>query len=220
MPPAVRLGEDEWMTQTAAAQTRDPATIDPTASAPGASGRSDAVRDDAQAAAPDAAQERALDFLHASALQHVVLADRKAGILFTLLSAALLFLFTRVPTDLWPPSWAAGLWAIVVALLVAASVLAFLVVLPRVPGGPAADLLFWGSVARYATPTDYLAAVCRAGAADLARDKAVHCHALSCICARKFRLLRAALLLAGGGLVLFLAALAAGVHADGLPPGL
>ena len=172
--------------------------------------------DAAPDALPEAAQERALDFLHASALQHVVLADRKAGILFTLLSAALLFLFTRVPQVLWPLGWAAGVWVVTVLLLLAASVLAFLVVLPRGPGQSAADLLFWGSVARYHTPKDYLAAICAAEPARLARDKAVHCHALSRICARKFRLLRWALLLAGPGLVLFLAALALAL---GLPPG-
>lgn len=207
------------MVRHAASPTPGPATTDATAS-----DSAGPVERAGQAATPDlvpdAAQERALDFLHASALQHVVLADRKAGILFTLLSAALLFLFTRVPDALWPPSWAAGLWTAVVALLVAACALAFLVVLPRMPGGTTADLLFWGSVARHAKPDDYLAAICRAEAAQLARDKAVHCHALSCICARKFRLLRVALLLAGAGLLLFLAALAVGVRAGGPPPGI
>lgn len=160
---------------------------------------------------PSTAQERALDFLHASALQHVVLADRKAGILFTLLSGALLFLFTRVPNASWPIGLAAILWLVVVGSLLSASVLAFLVVLPRLRSGPGADPLFWGSVAKHAQPEDYLAAICATDAATLARAKAIHGYQLSCICARKFRLLRAALLCAAAGLVLFLVALAVGL---------
>jgi hypothetical protein len=163
---------------------------------------------------PDAAQERALDFVHASALQHVVLADRKAGILVTFLSAALVFLFTRTPALVWPLAPTAALWLVTVALLVAASALAFLVVLPRVRRGGPPGVLFWGTVAEHARPADYLASVCAKSPEALARGKAAHVHQLAQICARKFRLLRAALILAAAGLLLFLVALAAG-----LPPG-
>jgi hypothetical protein len=174
---------------------------------------------EAPAPVPDAAQERALDFLHASALQHVVLADRKAGILFTLLSAALLYLFTRMPVSVWPPSPAAGLWLAVVVLLVAASALAFLVILPQVRRSGPEAVLFWGAVAEHAGPQAYLAAVCARSPAELARAKAAHCYQLSRICARKFRLLRWALIAAAAGLVLFLVTLAVGVSAGGpLPP--
>lgn len=169
---------------------------------------------------PTTAQERALDFMHASALQHVVLADRKAGILFTLLSGALLFLFTRVPDSGWPIGLAATLWLVVVGFLLSASVLAFLVVLPRLRSGPGSDPLFWGSVAKHAQPEDYVTAICETDAATLARAKAIHGYQLSCICARKFRLLRAALLCAAAGLVLFLVALAVGLPPGVLRPGL
>lgn len=175
--------------------------------------------EDGPADVPTAAQERALDFLHTSALQHVVLADRKAGILFTLLSAALLFLFTRVPETVWPIGWVASIWLIVVGLLLSASVLAFLVVLPRLRHRPGSDPLFWGSVARHTHPSNYLAEICETDAATLARAKAIHGYQLSCICARKFRLLRAALLCAAAGLMLFLAALAVGLPPGGLQPG-
>ena len=168
---------------------------------------------------PTAAQERALDFLHASALQHVVLADRKAGILFTLLSGALLFLFTRVPDTVWPIGWVASTWLIVVGLLLSASVLAFLVVLPRLRHRPGSDPLFWGAVARHTQPEHYLAEICATDAVALARAKAIHGYQLSCICARKFRLLRAALLCAAAGLLLFLAALAVGLPPGGLQAG-
>ncbi|WP_200342641.1 Pycsar system effector family protein [Rhodovibrio sodomensis] len=168
---------------------------------------------------PTAAQERALDFLHASALQHVVLADRKAGILFTLLSGALLFLFTRMPDAGWPIGWVVSTWLVVVGLLLSASVLAFLVVLPRLRHGPGSDPLFWGAVAKHTQPENYLAEICETDAAALARAKAIHGYQLSCICARKFRLLRAALLCAAAGLLLFLAALAVGLPPGGLQAG-
>ncbi|MDZ7713366.1 MAG: DUF5706 domain-containing protein [Rhodovibrio sp.] len=168
---------------------------------------------------PNAVQERALDFLHASALQHVVLADRKAGILFTLLSGALLFLFTRVPNAVWPIGLDAVLWLIVVGFLIIASGLAFLVVLPQMRSDSGSDPLFWGSVAKHTHPENYLEAICRTDAATLARAKAMHGYQLSCICARKFRLLRAALLCAAAGLVLFLVALAVGLPPGALRPG-
>lgn len=181
---------------------------------------------DAQAAAragagpvPDVGQERALDFVHQSALQHVVLADRKAGILFTLLSAALLYLFSSVPAFAWPPSPTAALWLLVVVLLVLATALAFLVILPRVRPGGTRDVLFWGAIARHETPEAYLEAVCGRSAAELARAKAVYCHQLSQICQRKFRLMRWSLLLAGAGLILFLVALAFGLTAGATPAG-
>jgi hypothetical protein len=148
----------------------------------------------------------------------VVLADRKAGILFTLLSGALLFLFTRVPDAVWPFDLAAMLWFVVVGVLLTASVLAFLVVLPRLRTDGAADPLFWGTVARHTHSGAYLAEICDTEPAALARAKALHGYQLSCICARKFRLLRVALLCAAAGLVLFLTALAIGLPPGHLPP--
>ena len=168
---------------------------------------------------PDAAQERALDFLHASALQHVVLADRKAGILFTLLSGALLFLFTRMPHWGWPIALAGVLWLVVVGFLLVASVLAFLVVLPRLRSSPGSDPLFWDAVAKHPRAGKYLEAICETDAATLARAKAKHGYQLSCICARKFRLLRVALLCAAAGLMLFLVALAVGLPPGAFEPG-
>ncbi len=160
------------------------------------------------------AHDRALDFVHASAMQHVVLADRKAGILFTLLSAALLFLFTRMPAFAWPLTPSGWLWLAAVAFLVAATTLAFLVVLPRVRMGRSADVLFWGAVAQRPDVEAYEAALHAMTPAELSHGKAVHCYQLSCICRSKFRLVRVALLLAAAGLVLFLVMLAVG----GAPP--
>jgi hypothetical protein len=156
------------------------------------------------AGAPDASQERALEFVHGSALQHVVLADRKAGILFTLLSAALLFLLTRIPVMVWPPKPLMIMWLVVVTLLLTATTLAFLVILPRVRVPKTPNVLFWGAIAKHPDADAYQRALCEVSSAELASGKAVHCFELSRICARKFQLLRAALLFAAAGLVLFL----------------
>lgn len=168
---------------------------------------------------PDAAQERALDFVHASALQHVVMADRKAGIVFTLLSAALLFLFTRMPVFAWPPDAEAALWLVTVALLVSATALAFLVVLPRVRGATTPGVLFWGAIARHRNSAAFVEALCANEASQLGRGKAAYCYELSRICQRKFQLLQLALVMAAAGLMLFLVLLAvAGGGANGPVP--
>ncbi len=162
---------------------------------------------------------RVPDFLHGPLIQTVVMADRKAGILFTLVSAALLFLFTRVPGAL--TSVAGVLWLLVVANLVTAAACAFAVIFPRVTASKP-DILFWGGIAQYADAAQYRDALARTGEAELAAAKARYCYDLACICARKFRLLKAAMLAAAIGLVLFLVALALTVPtADGgVPPWL
>lgn len=157
---------------------------------------------------PDAAQERLAEFMHGALVQNIVLADRKAGILFTLVSAALLFLFTRVPPAL--TTWRGGLWLVVVLSLVLAAVCAFIVIFPRTRRRTD-DVMFWGAVAGHASHDAYLRAVCSRDRVTLARGKLAYCYDLACICAAKFRLLRAAMIAAALGLVLFLVVLALGL---------
>ena len=156
------------------------------------------------------------DFMHGPLVQTIVMADRKAGILFTLVSAALLFLFTRMPTPLWSGEGAA--WSAVVLLLVAAASSAFLVIFPRIRRRD--NVYFWGSVAEHDSPDAFIAAVNNHDSADLARAKMVYCYDLACICRRKFRLLKIAMLATAAGLVLFLVftALALPLGGEPLPP--
>lgn len=154
------------------------------------------------------AQDRLADFVHASLIQNIVMADRKAGILFTLVSAALLFLFTRVPGALSDPSGA--LWALVVAVLVLSAACAFSAIFPRIRN-QGDSLLFWGAMARHKDRDSYIDEVCGQSYDGIARRKLGYCHDLACICARKYRLLRIAMVCAALGLVLFLALLALGV---------
>ncbi|WP_367575763.1 hypothetical protein [Rhodovibrio sodomensis] len=94
--------------------------------------------------------------------------------------------------------------------------LAFLVVLPRLRHRSGSDPLFWGAVARRTQPENYLAEIC---------DRCGHAGAcqgdprVPALCPRKFRLLRAALLCAAAGVLLFLAALAVGLPLGGLQAG-
>ncbi len=154
------------------------------------------------------AQDRLGDFVHGSLLQNIVMADRKAGILFTLVSAALLFLFTRVPEALAEP--AGILWALVVALLVLSAGCAFTAIFPRIRTEGDA-LIFWGAMARHQSRESYIAEVCRQSPDEIALRKLAYCHDLACICARKYRLLRVAMVSAAAGLLLFLAFLTLGV---------
>lgn len=164
---------------------------------------------------PSPEQERIGDFVHGSLMQNITLADRKAGILFTLVSAALLFLFTRLPQALATPTGA--LWLAVVVLLVAGAGSAFLVVFPRIRrSGP--GVLFWGAVAAQPDRHAYIAEVCRQAPATLARGKLGYCYDLACICTRKFHMLRLAMACSALGLVLFLVALAVGLPAGGGRP--
>jgi len=171
---------------------------------------------DERTAPRDFARAGVADFMHGPLVQTIVMADRKAGILFTLVSAALLFLFTRMPTPLWSGQGAA--WSVVVVLLIAAAASAFLVIFPRIRRRD--NVYFWGSVAEHDSPDAFIAKVNRQESADLARAKMVYCYDLACICRRKFRLLKIAMLATAAGLVLFLVftALALPLGSDRLPP--
>jgi hypothetical protein len=151
--------------------------------------------------------ERLADFLNGSIIQNINLADRKAGIIFTLVVAAGLFLLQRAPEAIGAlaagPEPRAMLWALIMLVLVGAAASAFAVIFPRIrrqPGG----ILFWGDITGYAQGRDYLARVAQERAEELARIKLSYCHDLSGICAAKFRMLRVSMTLAAAGLVLFL----------------
>ena len=134
--------------------------------------------------------ERLADFLNGSIIQNINLADRKAGIIFTLEVAAGLFLLQRAPealgTLLAGPDLAALLWALIMLVLVGAAASAFAVIFPRIrrqPGG----ILFWGDITGYARGRDFPARVARERLDDLIRIKLTYCYDLSVICATKFR---------------------------------
>ena len=83
-----------------------------------------------------AEHEKFADFLHGAIMQNINLADRKAGIIFTLVSAATLFLFRQAPDMIVGlqagPSVRGVLWWLIVVLLIGAAVSAFFVIFPRI----------------------------------------------------------------------------------------
>lgn len=165
---------------------------------------------DRAAAAPvrGGGQDRLAHFVQGALIQNISMADHKAGILFTLVSAALLFLFTRIPAT---PAGIAGLfWVLVVVLLVTAAGCAFTAIFPHVSrqGDP---LLFWGAIAEQPDRAAYVSEACAADNSELSRRKLAYCHDLARICARKYLLLRVAMASAAAGLLLFLALLGLGL---------
>ena len=141
------------------------------------------------------------DFLHGPLIQTIVMADRKAGILFTLVTAALLYLLTRPPV--FAVAWIASLWCAVIAALVLAAICAFAVIFPRI-GQSSRDVFFWGGIARYPDAESYRAAVADLDGARLQAEKLAYCYNLARICARKFQYLRIAMIATAVGLVLFI----------------
>jgi hypothetical protein len=151
--------------------------------------------------------ERLADFLNGSIIQNINLADRKAGIIFTLVVAAGLFLLQRAPVVIGAlavgPDLGALLWALIMLALVGAAASAFAVIFPRIrrqPGG----ILFWGDITGFAHGRAYLARVAQERPDELAEIKLGYCYDLSAICDAKFRMLRLSMTLAAAGLLLFL----------------
>ena len=165
----------------------------------------------------DAVDNRVADFLHGPLVQTIVMADRKAGILFTLVSAALLYLFTRLPPGFG--EWQGLIWLAVVGALVVSAACAFAVIFPRIRTGRS-DLLFWGSIAAFPDAESYRKSVQKISQAKIASDKLAYCYDLARICQRKFYLLKFAMIAAAVGLILFLVALATTMPPGGgrLPP--
>lgn len=154
-----------------------------------------------------AEHEKFADFLHGAIMQNINLADRKAGIIFTLVSAATLFLFRQAPDMIVGlqagPSVRGVLWWLIVVLLIGAAVSAFFVIFPRIRRrGPGA--VFWGDIAAYAEEADFVADVTAMSGPEVARAKLTQCYDLSAICRAKYRMLRLSMALTAAGLVLFL----------------
>ena len=144
------------------------------------------------------------DFLHAALNHNLALADRKAGILFTLVSAATLYILQS--RSGWPSGHFASLAGLLwVAMLVSFAVsagAAFVAIYPRLYRGPN-SFLFWGTIGAVESPAAWLDDLSRMSPDDLLLARFHHCHALSRICIVKFRLLRVGLLASLAGLLCF-----------------
>lgn len=144
------------------------------------------------------------DFLHVSLNHNITLADRKAGILFTIVSAALFYLLESRPPglDLTTLSKELLLWAFMMALLLIAAGSAVAVVFPRIRYG-GSSLLFWGRIGRITDPEEWIGVLHKVSGQRLIAAKLRHCHVLSRIARDKFRMLQVAMVSGITGLLCF-----------------
>ncbi len=148
------------------------------------------------------AQRSAADFVHVAVNHNLALADRKAGILLTLVSAGLLFLLERhglSPIYDWA-SARAVIWFFMMLSLALSAATAFRAILPRLIRSHN-GLFFWEVIGSYSRASRWIADLQCRSEADLTDARLRHCHALARICTKKFRLLRLSMTAAVGGIV-------------------
>jgi len=144
------------------------------------------------------------EFLHAALNHNLALADRKAGILFTLVSGATLYILQS--RSGWPSghfvSLAGLFWLTMLVSFVVSAGSAFVVIFPRLYRSPK-NFLFWGTIGEVERPAEWLDGLSQMKSEDLLVARFYHCHALSRICIVKFRLLRIGLIASLVGLISF-----------------
>jgi len=149
--------------------------------------------------------ERFANETHKYIREFIRFADQKAGIVFAASAALLGFSYGRGDAARWLKplsSWSLhdGLIFVAMASLLAACIMAFLVVAPRLSGGARPGLIFWDSITTYSGPRDYASAVRSTGGEELVNARLQHCYDLAVISKRKYLMLRLALWIGAVGL--------------------
>ncbi|MEQ8356891.1 MAG: DUF5706 domain-containing protein [Kiloniellaceae bacterium] len=148
------------------------------------------------------AQRSVADFVHVAANHNLALADRKAGIVLTLVSATILFQLERnglSPMRAWPAPLAL-VWLFMMLSLAVSAATAFAAVIPRVIQEPD-DIYLWAAIGRHAHASSWTTRLRGYNETDLTGVRLQHCHALARICVAKFRLLRISMISAASGLL-------------------
>jgi len=148
------------------------------------------------------AQRSVADFVHVAANHNLALADRKAGILLTLVLAVMLFLLERYglsPLYRWPATTAL-VWAFMMLTLATAAAAAFSVVVPRVIRQHD-NLLLWADIGSHPDVSCWIGRLQEQSEDALTAVRLYHCYALARICVAKYRRLRIAMFAAASGLV-------------------
>jgi hypothetical protein len=149
---------------------------------------------------------------HEQYVRHYIqLADAKAGLCFSLISAVLGYLVSKdeVQTLILKPSSSAefGIAASAMLVLLAAAACAFAVIAPRLSSPTREGIVFFGAVARRPSGNDYVADVASLSSAEMTALRLKHCFDTSKVCDRKYSFLKAAIWLALPGLGLALVTL-------------
>ncbi len=156
------------------------------------------------------------DFHHQYVGQYIQLADTKAGASFAITSGATVYLLNSERfADAFMLNASLGaslLAALAFILLNLSSVMSFLVVVPRLPKG-GDSLVFWKSVAELSNGAEYTNRISSLSDSSLAAERVSHCYNLSVVCARKYKMLRRAMLIGGLAMVVtFLYWIVLGLH--------
>lgn len=135
---------------------------------------------------------------------YIQLADAKAGASFAVSSAVLAFLVnseTFGQVVRFEATWPIGVTGVLgFLMLLASSVLSFLVILPRTPKG-GDDVVSWGSVAALPAASEFVRRVKGLGDSELVGQRLSHSYNLSKVCTRKYLLLRLGMIAGAAGLV-------------------
>lgn len=154
---------------------------------------------------PGAGTHEISDFIHVSLNHNLSLADRKAGILFTLVSGVIIYLFESkgtAPLTSWSNP-ATLLWGLMALSFAVAALAAFGVIRPRFRKGHC-DLLYWGAIGSTAQAARWINRLQLLNDEDLRAVRLYHCHALAQICVAKYGLLRLSMNAALVGLLSFI----------------
>jgi hypothetical protein len=149
------------------------------------------------------------DFHQGYVSAYIQLADAKAGVVLAVSGGLIGYLLAQGSVRSAVTS--AELVAVVpggaLAALALAFGLAFSVIRPR--RGPPTGVVYFEAVAAHETDENYVAALKSKSAMELAEVRIEHCHALSVICSRKYRVLVGSIWAGLGGMILTCLSIAA-----------
>lgn len=133
---------------------------------------------------------------HKYVIEYIQLADRKAIFFFAGCTALLAYLQRLGLSNTWLvglPSWrlVQVLAFLATVGLILCAIACIMVVIPRM-GATGGGMIYFGSIAKRGSATDYVIDVTRRCAQELCREKLEHTYDLAVVCNRKYGVLRLA----------------------------
>jgi pycsar effector protein len=133
---------------------------------------------------------------HQYVREYIRLADQKATFFFAGGTALLAFLHRGGASDRWLKPLAVwnlldAITFVSMAALAVSALISIGVVIPRL-GGSRRGYIFFNAIAEHDSGTEYSSAITSLSQTDLVRIKLQHCFDISCVCRRKYEVLRAA----------------------------
>jgi hypothetical protein len=151
------------------------------------------------------------EFIHQYLRSYIALADQKAAVLFTAVSAVLAYLAGKgalQPLE-FSSSRATVTWSVCFGLLasldlILSATLAIAVISPRLTPGPPSmkGLIFWEDICSHDSAVNYASAFKGLSKAQAAEQMQMNCYVLARICRKKYRTLNYAIWFATAGFAL------------------